>query len=175
MNVKSFIQYLIENNERLLKILAIALVAFLILRSYYSVSKDSLPIEVRETINSRYGSCVDVKGSPFREGGNPQRTCTELTTNVLGQGTVPQQDQADGITEAICFRVLIEKPYFWAQSQTQFEEITSFTRIASKVAVLQKGEWIVYPDQYIQDSERWAAYACPAEFDITVEEWVEEY
>jgi hypothetical protein len=175
VNVKSFIQDLIENNERLLKILAIALIAFLILRSCFSVSKDSLPHEVHETINSRYGSCVEVKGSALREGDNPQRVCTELTTNVLGQGTIPQQDQADGITEAICFRVLIEKPYFWALSHTQYEEITSFTRIASKVAVLQKGEWIVYPDQYIQDSERWTAYACPGEFDITVEEWVEEY
>ena len=171
MNLKSFIQYLIENNERLLKVLAIALIAFLILRSCYSVSKASLPKEVHETINSRYGSCVEVKMVGQREAvDGPSRVCTELTTNVLGQGTIPQQYQAEGITEVICFRVLIEKPYM-----TVNENIPSFIRIASKVAILQKGEWSVSPDQYIQDSELWAAYACPGEFDITVEEWMEEY
>ena len=175
MNLNSSVRNLIENNEGLLKILVIVLIAFLILRSCFSVTKDALPFEVHEIINSRYSTCVNVKGSPYREGGGPQSECTELTTKVLGPGTVPQQDQAEGITEAICFRVLIEKPYFWAQSQTQYEEITSFTRIASKVAVLQKDEWIVYPDQYTQDSERWAAYACPGEFDITIEGWVEEH
>ena len=171
MNLKSFTQYLIENNERLLKVLAIALIAFLILRSYYLVSKDSLPNEIHETINSRYGSCVEVpKVGRAPAVDDLPRICTELTTNVLGQGTITQGDQAEGITEAICFRVLIEKPYM-----TVNENFPSFTRIASKVAILQKGKWIVSPDQYTQDSERWAAYACPGEFDITLEEWMEEY
>jgi len=175
MSVKSIISNFIENNEGLFKVLFIVLIVFLILRSCFSIRKDSLPYEVHELINRRYGTCVDVKGSPFREGDNPQRECTELTTNVLGPGAIPQQDQVDGITEAICFRVLIDKPYFWAQSQTQYEEITFFSRIASKVAVLQNGEWVVLPDQYVQDSERWSAYTCPGEFDITLEDWVEEY
>jgi len=89
---------------------------------------------------------------------------------VLGHGAITQQDQAEGITEALCFRVLIEKPYM-----TTNEEIPFSTRIASKVAVLQKGTWIVSPDQYTQDNERWTTYACPGEFDITLEEWMEEY
>ena len=165
----------VKENEGLLKVLAIALIAFLILRSCFSVSKDSLPPEVHETINQRYGSCVEVKGSAFREGDNPQRECTELTTNVLGQGSIPTQDQANGVTEAICFRVLIEKPYFASQAHTQYEEITSFYRISSKVAILQGGEWIVHLDQYTPDSERWAAYGCPGEFDITIDDWIEEY
>jgi len=171
MNLKSFIQNLLENNESLLKVLAIALIAFLILRSCFSVSKDSLPIEVHEIINSRYGSCVEVKrvgDAPAVDG--PPRVCTELTTNVLGQGAITQQDQAEGITEAICFRVLIEKPYMILN-----EEIPFSIRIASKVAILQKGKWSVSPDQYTQDGEQWAAYACPGEFDITLEEWMEEY
>ncbi len=174
MHVKSSVWTLIEKYESLLKSLAIVLVVFLIVRSCSSTS-DSLPYEVHKILNSRYRSCVEVEGSYLRVGDNPQRECTELTTNVLGQGTIPQQNRAEGTTKAICFRVLIEKPYFWAQSHTQYEEITSFTRIASKVAVLHKGEWIVYPDQYVQDSERWAAYACPAKFDITLEEWGKEY
>ena len=170
MNIKSFTQYLTENKERLLKVFAIALIVFLILKNCYSVSKDSLPIEVHETINSRYGSCVEVRRvghAPAVDG--PSRVCTELTTNVLGRGTLTQQDQAEEITEAICFRVLIEKPYM-----TVNEDIPSFSRIASKVAILKKGKWIVTPDQYTQDRERWAAYACPGEFDITLEEWMEE-
>ena len=171
MNLKSFIQNLIENNERLLKVLALALIAFLILRSLYSVSKDSLPSEVYETINLRYGSCVEVKrvgDAPAVDG--PTSVCTELTTNVLGRGTITQLGQAEGITEAICFRVLIEKPYMVLN-----EEIPFSTRIASKVAILQKGEWIVSPDQYSQDGEQWFAYACPGKYEITLEEWMEEY
>lgn len=171
MKIKSFFQNLIENNERLLKVFAIALIAFLILRSCYSKSQDSLPREIHETIDLRYGSCVEVMrvgNAPAVDG--PTRVCTELTTNVLGHGTITQKDLADGITEAICFRVLIEKPYMRVN-----EEIPFAIRIASKVAILQNGKWIVSPDQYTQDSEQWAAYACPGEFDITLEEWLEEY
>jgi len=175
LNVTSFIRRFIENNEWLLKFLAIVLVGYLILRSCFSVTEDSLPLEVHETINTRYSSCVDVKGTDFREGDNPQRECTELTTNVLGQGTIPQGEKANGVTEAICFRVLIENPYFVTQSQTQYEEIDTFSRIVSKVAIFQRGDWILHPDQYIQDSARWVAYACPGEFDITIEDWIEEY
>ena len=171
MNIKSFIQNQIENKVRLLKVLAIALITFLVLRNCYSVSKNSLPKEVHETISSRYGSCVDVmRVGQFPAVDGPPRICTELTTNVLGHGTITQQDQAEGITEAICFRVLIEKPFMILN-----EEIPFSTRIASKVAILQKGNWIVSPDQNNQDSERWAKYACPGDFDITFDEWMEEY
>lgn len=171
MRLKSLPQYLMENNKRLLKVLVIALIAFLILRSWYSASKNSLPMEVYETINSRYGSCVEVKkvgNAPAVDG--PSRVCTELTTNMLGRGIITQQAQAEGITESICFRVLIKKPFM-----TVNEEIPFSTRIASKVAILQKGTWIVSPDQYTQDSEQWAAYACPGKFDISLKEWTEEY
>lgn len=170
MNIKSFFQTLLENNERLLKVFAIALIAFLILRSCYSKSKDSLPIEVHEIISLRYGSCVEVKRvGDFPAVDGPSRVCTELTTNVLGHGTITQQDQAEGITDAICFRVLIEKPYMLLN-----EEIPFSTRIASKVAIMQNGTWVVFPDENTQDSEEWSAYACPGKFDISFEEWMEE-
>jgi len=177
MNSKSFIQKLIENNEGLLKVLFILLAAFLILRSCFSVSEDSLPSEVHESIERQYSTCVEVagmQGSPFREGDNPQRECNRLTTNVLGPGTIPQAEQKKGITQAICFRVLVEIPYFWAPSHTQHEEITFSTRISSKVAILQNEEWVIFPDQFVQDSERWTAYSCPGEFDITLENWIKE-
>jgi len=171
MNFKSFSDYLIENKERAFQVLAIAVVALVIFRSCYSVSQDSLPKEVQDIINARYGSCVEVPRigrAPALDG--PSRVCTELTVNVLGQGSIPQQDQAGGISEAICFRVLIEKPYM-----TVNENIPSFDRIASKVALLQEGEWVLYPDQYSQDGERWEAYGCPGAYDISLEEWLEEY
>ncbi|HSG45970.1 MAG TPA: hypothetical protein VLA72_22760 [Anaerolineales bacterium] len=170
MNLKFFIQNLIENKERLLKGLAIGLIAFLILRNYYSVSKNSLPIEVHEAINTSYSSCAEVPMTgdvPALPGPTP---CTDLTINVLGPGTLTDQDWAEGITEAICFRVLIEKPFM------KLNEVYPVSiRISSKVAVLQEGEWIVLPDLYVRDSELWSAYACPGDFDIALEEWREEY
>jgi len=175
MQANSFVHNFLVNNQRLLKILAVALVVFLILRSCFSVSGDTLPLEVHETIDARYSSCVNVKGTAFREGDNPQSVCTELTTNVLGKGTIPQKDRTNGVTKAICFRVLIENPFFVTQSQTQYEEIDTYSRIASKVAIFQQGEWIVHPDEYTHDSALWATYACPGEFDITIEGWLEEY
>ena len=171
MNIKFFIQSLIENHKRLLKVFIVALIAFLILGKYFSVSQNSLPAAVHEIINSRYGTCVEVMtvgGSPAVDG--PSRVCTELTTNVLGKGVITQQDKTEGITQAVCFRVLIEKPFM-----TVNEEIPSSMRITSKVAVLQNANWIVFQDSHDQDSEKWVQYTCPGKFDITLEEWLEAF
>ena len=170
MKLEFFIQNLKENKERLLKGLAIGLIAFLILRNYYSVSKNSLPIEVHEAISASYSSCAETPMTGDVQALPGPTPCTDLTINILGPGNLTDQDRSEEITEAICFRVLIEMPFMKLN-----ETYPVSTRISSKVAVLQKDKWVVPPDQYVRDSELWSAYACPGEFDITLEEWMEEY
>ena len=81
-----------------------------------------------------------------------------------GEGVVLPQQAELGVTQAICYRITYENPYFWAQSQTQYEEIDFATRTTSKVTVLQDGEWLLFPDQELQDRERWDVYACPGAY-----------
>ena len=124
-------------------------------------------------LDTQYGSCIEQaklgSGAPGDYG--PERVCTELITNVLGPGTITQQNQEEGITEAICIRVLIEKPYM-----TPNEQIPMKIRIASKVAYLQNGQWNVAQDLYTLDSALWDSYNCPGKFDLTtIEEWKDEY
>ncbi|MBN1449802.1 MAG: hypothetical protein JW963_02215 [Anaerolineales bacterium] len=167
MDTKTLIGNLKENKEQLLWYALIACVALLLLRSCFSGPKDALPTEVHQLIDRQYVNCVDVKGSSFEGGNQLEGECSSVATEVVGEGTIPPQEQALGVTRAICYRIQYENPYFWAQSQTQFEEIDFAKRTASKVTVLQNGGWVIFPDQEIQDRERWEAYACPGEYDIT--------
>ena len=167
MNEKSFTGNFTKNKAGLLKIFAVALIAFLILRSCISASKASLPPEVHEMIDTQYINCVEVKGSQFEGGNQLESECSTVTTEVVGEGTIPQKESALGVTRAICYRIQYENPYFWAESQTQYEEIDFATRTSSKVTVLQNDEWVIFPDQELQDRERWAAFSCPGDFEIT--------
>ena len=167
MDTKHFIGNLIENKEQLLWYVLIGCVVLLLLRSCFFGSKDSLPAEVHQLIDRQYVNCVNIKGSTFTGGNQLEGECSRIDTQVVGAGTIPVQEKALGITKAICYRIQYENPYFWAQSQTQYEEIDFAKRTASKVTVLQNGEWVIFPDQEIQDWERWEAYSCPGEYDIT--------
>ena len=167
MDIKTFIVNLKENKGQLLRNIIIACIALLILRSCLNNAKNSLPPEVHELIDRQYVNCVNVKGSTFTGGNQLEGECSRIDTQVVGAGTIPAQEQALGITKAICYRIEYENPYFWAQSQTQYEEIDFAKRTASKVTVLQNGEWVIFPDQEIQDRERWDAYACPGDYDIS--------
>jgi len=167
MTLKNLIVSLKENKEQLLRNILIVGIALLLLRSCLSSLKNSLPPEVHEMIDRQYTNCVNVKGSAFEGGNQLEGKCSRVDTQVVGEGTIPPQEQALGVTKAICYRIQYENPYFWAQSQTQYEEIDFAKRRASKVTVLQNGEWVIFPDQEIQDRERWEAYSCPGEYDIT--------
>lgn len=167
MDTKTLIGSLIENKEQLMRYVLIACVALLLMRSCFSGQKDALPAEVHQLIDRQYVNCVDVKGSSFEGGNQLEGECSSVATEVVGEGTIPPQEQALGVTRAICYKIEYENPYFWAQSQTQYEEIEFAKRRASKVTILQNGKWAIFPDQEIQDRARWNLYACPGGYDNT--------
>ncbi|HSG43291.1 MAG TPA: hypothetical protein VLA72_09060 [Anaerolineales bacterium] len=164
--MKNIFNNMTDNRKQVLFRISIVVVAFFVLKGVFSSSGDSLPGEVHRLIDRQYVNCVDVKGTEYREGANPESECTRVETEVIGDGIVPAQEQSRGVTEAICYRVRYENPYFWAPSNTQYEEITFSYRIASKVAVQENGDWITFPDQERDDRERWDLYSCPAEYDV---------
>lgn len=163
--MKSFIGNLRDNRELLLKVALAAALGIYLLRSCFIGPEAALPPEVHEMIDRQYVHCVEVKGSEFVGGNQLESECSRVTTQVVGEGIVPPERQAFGESRAICYRITYENPYFWAQSQTQYEEIDFATRTASKVTVLQNGGWVLFPDQELQDRERWAAYACPGAYE----------
>lgn len=168
--MQSFADDLKENKAQLLRNIFFVVIALFVIRSCFSKSNDTLPAEVHQLIDREYMNCVNVRGSPFEGGNQLEGECSSLTTWVAGEGTVPPQEKARGISRAICYRIEYENPYFWAQSQTQYEEIDFTKRTTSKVAVLQNGKWAIFPDQELQDRERWAAYACPGKFETKDED-----
>lgn len=163
--MKVFIGRIYQDRDRLLRAALLVALALYVLRSCLLAAASSLPPEVHEQIDRQYGHCLEVRGSEFVGGNQLEGECSRATTQVVGEGRVPAAEHDQGVTRAICYRVLVETPYFWAQSGTQYEEIDFARRSASKVTVLQDGVWLVFPDQDGQDRELWARYACPGEYE----------
>ena len=76
---------------------------------------------------------------------------------------MPPSEQAEGVAQAICYRITIENPRWQTMGQTRHEVLWS-SRSYSKVAVLQNGKWQTFPDEDKQDEQRWSVYGCPGNY-----------
>jgi hypothetical protein len=86
-----------------------------------------------------------------------------MNVDMVEKGTVPAVERANGVTNAICYRITIENPRWETMGQTRHELIWA-ARSYNKVALLANGNWQIFPDEYIEDEQRWVDYSCPGEF-----------
>ena len=91
-------------------------------------------------------------------------TCDLVGSRVVGAGTVPPEAKDLEITKAICYQVEVEQ-LFWGESGSWKHEMAWSIRTVSKVTVLQKGTWILFPDEESADAARWAEYDCPGPYE----------
>ncbi|MCX6069684.1 MAG: hypothetical protein NTU91_02325 [Chloroflexi bacterium] len=82
------------------------------------------------------------------------------------EGDVPQAMRAQRITRAFCHHVDTEH-LFWGEAGTWKHDMAWTLRTYSKVAVLQDGDWVLYPDEEEADRARWAEYTCPGEYEAS--------
>ena len=115
-------------------------------------------------IQDRYITCITFEETPIWPGGTRQPECGTMEIKVLGKGAISEQQKSAGISEAICFQLDVQNP-FWSTSgagTTRHEIKQSPMRTSYQVAILQDGSWTTFPDQAQENEKRWAQYSCPS-------------
>lgn len=161
-NVQTYFRELTHDRSKLIRTLVVAIIAFLFLRSCISTYSNSLPTEVTEQIERRYIQCISQDDTPIWPGEPRQPECGTVNTTLIGEGVVTPDQQAQGITRAICFKLEVDNPY-WSTLGTTRHDVKWTGRTVFKVSTLQNGSWVIYPDQEIEDEKRWSTYSCPAQ------------
>lgn len=137
------------------------IVGYVILRSCVLTSKESLPTDLTDQIESRYVVCVSPEDTPIWPGEPRQPECGSVDVKMMAEGIVPEKQKSEGITRAICYQLKEQNP-FWTTQGTTRHEIKWSGRVSYQVAVLQNGSWKIFPDQAQENEQRWATYSCPA-------------
>ena len=165
MNIHALRDQIAQNKSRLIIIALIVLgVLWLLSDSLPGLIGNHLPSSVEDTITRRYTACINPDDTPIQYNEARQPECGRVDIRVASEGKVPPDAQAQGITQAICYKVAIQNP-FWTTLATTRHEVIWKNRTASKVTVLQNGAWQIFPDQDNLDEQHWAAYACPESYD----------
>jgi hypothetical protein len=159
--LRSWFEALQEEPKRWLYLALAGFSLFWILRG--CMPGNSLPGEVTEQIERGRIECITTDETAIRPGETRQPECGRVNVDLVKEGTVPAVEQADGVTRAICYRITIENPRWETMGQTRHELIWA-ARSYSKVAVLKDGEWQTFPDEYIEDEQRWLEYGCPGAY-----------
>jgi len=160
MNIRSLISGLLSDKRGLAWIIFWTVFGFSLLRSCIVSSQNSLPNEVVDKIQRQYVNCISYEDTPIWPGEPRQPECGTVDIEVLGKGTIPDEQKANGVTRVICFKATYQNPY-WSTQGTTRHEVKQSARTAYKVAILQNGSWQIFPEEEQQDRQRWTMYSCP--------------
>lgn len=165
MNIRTWWQQATENKTRLIIVVLVGLVVFWLLRGCIpGLDSGLLPREVEDTVTRTYTTCISQDDTPIQYNEARQPECGRVDIRVVGEGRVPADAQAAGLTRAICYKVSIENPY-WTTLATTRHEVKWKGRSVSKVTVLQNNAWQIFPDQDLLDEQRWTTFACPEPYE----------
>ncbi len=121
-----------------------------------------LPPSIVDKIERSYQVCItDI---PVWPGEPRQPACGEVRVVSQAAGIVPATARDAGIARAVCYKVDINNPSWTTQGTTR-HEVAWHGRRVSKVAVLQDGDWVVFPDTDAEDTGRWAEFGCRAPYE----------
>lgn len=170
VDIQALLDKASENKTRLIIIAVIALgVIWLLSDTLPGLIDNRLPSALEDAITRRYTTCISRDDTPIQFNEARQPECGRVDIREAGEGKVPPEEAAQGVTKAICYKVAIQNPY-WTTLATTRHEVIWKSRTASKVAVFQNDTWQIFPDQGNLDEQRWAAYACPEKYESATEE-----
>ena len=157
----------IRNNPRRVSFwLFGGLVLFYVLRSCLPGLKgETLPPVVSESIQRSNINCIRASDTPIEPGYPQQPECGFYEVDMVENGVVPSSAQAAGVSHAICYRITVENPR-WRTMGTVRMDIDWSSQRFSKVTILQDEEWQTFPDDDLQDEQRWLDYECPGEYKL---------
>jgi hypothetical protein len=153
----------LEDKPRLGCGLVLAVLAFFVLRGIVpGLQGNRLPPALEVAIAETYRRCDE--DFPIRPGDVRMPTCDVARPTRIGAGQLPANASAEGITSVVCYRVELER-LFWGETGPQKHEMAWVMRTVSKVGVLQRGVWVLFPDEEQADAARWEDYGCPGEYE----------
>ncbi|MBN2115273.1 MAG: hypothetical protein JW730_01795 [Anaerolineales bacterium] len=94
-----------------------ALIGYYLLRACVLNGGDSLPSELTAKIEKRYVTCITFEDTPVWPGNTRQPECGTVDIRVIGEGTVPQKQAAEGVTRAICYQIQVQNPFWSTQGE----------------------------------------------------------
>jgi len=160
MDLQALLRKAAENKGRLIIIAVIVLgVMWLLSGTLPGLIGNQLPSEVEEVITRRYTTCISPDDTPIQFNEARQPECGRVDIRAVGEGAVLPDARAQGITRAICYKIVIQNPY-WTTIGTTRHEVMWKARTASKVAIMQNNAWQIFSDQDELDEQRWGTYAC---------------
>lgn len=163
--MKAAVRRLWEDRGRIGCGLLVAAIAYLVLRGCVpALGGNRLPAALETAVTEAYMHCD--QDFPIWPGEVRMPTCDTVTIRSVGTGKVPQALRGQGITRAVCYHVDTEH-LFWGEAGTWKHDMAWSLRTYSKVAVLQGGEWVLYPDEENADRARWAEYECPGVYEAS--------
>ena len=165
IRIRSVVTALGEHRRQLIAALVLGALAYLVLRGCIpGFSGSLLPPSIQDSIIRHYVQCL--QDIPIWPGEVRQPTCGQAAITTVAKGTVPPEERTTGVTQAVCYKVKFQNP-FWGEVGSQTHEMASYSRTISKVAILQGGTWQTFPDQEDLDLQRWQRYACPEPYEMT--------
>jgi hypothetical protein len=119
-----------------------------------------LPADVVSSIEHDHVVCINPGDTPIWPGEPRQPDCGHVAVKTIAKGVVPAEAVSQGISQAVCYTVTIENPYWTTQGTTR-HEVDWQTHTFNKVAIYQDEAWQLSPDREDLDEQMWADYACP--------------
>jgi len=165
MNVGIIRSWLALHGRQALTAAGLALLALYVLRGCIPglQGHGGMPTHLYNRIQERYVNCVDVYA--IQPGERRQPDCGTIDIQVAGRGVVPAEQQAAGVSRALCYKVSTTNPYVDMMGSATLHDEFWKSRQSSKVTVLQNGEWLLFPDLDYEDEARWEQYSCPGAYE----------
>ncbi len=149
-----------------LLIAGLALLAFYLLRGCIPglQGHGDMPSALYDRIERQYVNCL-TDYFAIHPGERRQPDCGSVTIEVVGKGVVAPDQQAAGVTRALCYVATYTNPYVDVNGAGVGHDEYWKSRKASKVTVLQNGEWQLFRDVSLEDMARWQQFACPGTYE----------
>jgi hypothetical protein len=152
-----------EHARRLVYTLIAAALLFWLLKGCIpGLGGSLLPEDVLSSIEHDHIVCISPSDTPIWPGEPRQPECGQVSVKTIARGVVPAQAASQlGVSQAVCYTVTIQNPYWNTQGATR-HEVDWQTHTFNKVAIYQNEAWQISPDREDVDAQMWADYACPA-------------
>jgi hypothetical protein len=153
-----------EHARKLVYTLVAGVILFWLLRGCIpGLSGSLLPVDVVDSIEHDHIVCINPADTPIWPGEPRQPECGQVAVRTIARGVVPPNAAAQGVSQAVCYTVTIENPY-WTTLGTTRHEVNWQTHTYNKVAVYQNGSWQLSPDREDLDEQMWSQYGCPESY-----------
>jgi hypothetical protein len=156
-----------SDRVRLVYAVGAAALGCLLVRACASSRSGSLPGDLYNQIQDRYVQCITPQDTAIWPGDPRQPECGSVDIRVLGDGVVPPDEEASGITAALCYTATYENP--WTTLGTTRHEVKWKSRTSQ---CRRKRRRMADLSGRSCRIDRWKAFSCPDLGSCSPHQWL---